>query len=91
MDASQDAFFKIRPTKRSNPEERTTLDVIHQVHLRKIQSEHYEAIDLRQEINTLTQIMDSTNDDLVRGQLENQKVRLQEELREKEKPDRMLD
>jgi bifunctional UDP-N-acetylglucosamine pyrophosphorylase/glucosamine-1-phosphate N-acetyltransferase len=33
---SQDGFFKIRQTKRSNPEERTTLDVIHQHQLKKI-------------------------------------------------------
>ena len=29
--ASDDAFFKIRPTKRSNPEARTTLDSLHSV------------------------------------------------------------
>ena len=33
--SSQDAFFKIRPTKRSNPEARTTLDCLHQ---RRIQT-----------------------------------------------------
>ena len=33
---SKEAFFQIRPTKRSNPESRTTLDCLHQVHVQNI-------------------------------------------------------
>ena len=37
--STTDPFFKIRPTKRSNPEARTTLDSIHHVHLEKLMDE----------------------------------------------------
>jgi hypothetical protein len=88
---AQDGFFKIRPTKRSNPEERTTLDVIHQFQLKRIVEEKEEAIMLEEEATTLKTQIDQTNDDLLRGQMENQYVRLQEELDEKKKDDRIYD
>jgi len=88
---SQDGFFKIRPTKRSNPEERTTLDVIHQHQLKRIQEEKEEVVYLQEESNELKEQIDSTTDELLRGQLENQFVRLEEELTEKNKEDRLYD
>jgi predicted nucleic acid-binding Zn-ribbon protein len=88
---SQDGFFKIRPTKRSNPEERTTLDVIHQYQLKKISEEKEEAMFLKEETKELKEQIESTNDDLLRGQLENQYVRLEEELADKNKEDRIYD
>jgi len=88
---SQDGFFKIRPTKRSNPEERTTLDVIHQHQLKRIQEEKEEVVYLQEESNELKEQIHSTTDELTRGQLENQFVRLEEELTEKNKEDRLYD
>jgi predicted nucleic acid-binding Zn-ribbon protein len=88
---SQDGFFKIRPTKRSNPEERTTLDVIHQHQLKRIQEEKEEVVYLQEESNELKEQIHSTTDELLRGQLENQFVRLEEELTEKNKEDRLYD
>jgi len=88
---SQDGFFKIRPTKRSNPEERTTLDVIHQHQLKKIQSETEEVSFLQEESKELKEQIELTTDDLLRGQLENQYVRLEEELAEKQKDGRLYD
>jgi hypothetical protein len=87
----QEGFFKIRPTKRSNPEERTTLDVIHQFQLKKIADEQEEATFIQDEVNVLKHQIENTNDDLTRGQLENQFVRLKEELDEKKKDDRLYD
>ncbi len=87
----QEGFFKIRPTKRSNPEERTTLDVIHQFQLKKIAEEQEEATYLQDEVNDLKHQIENTNDDLMRGQLENHFVRLKEELDEKKKDDRLYD
>jgi DNA-directed RNA polymerase subunit RPC12/RpoP len=40
-----DPFFKIRPSKRSNPESRTTLDTVHQHYLTKIK-------DIGEQVNT---------------------------------------
>jgi len=88
---SQDGFFKIRQTKRSNPEERTTLDVIHQHQLKRIQEEKEEVVYLQEESTELKEQINSTTDELTRGQLENQFVRLEEELAEKNKEDRLYD
>ena len=54
MSGKEDAFFKIRPTKKSNPEERTTLDVIHQSQLKRIQDERYEVQLIQEDINSIT-------------------------------------
>lgn len=88
---SQEGFFKIKHTKRSNPEERTTLDVIHQYHLKRIQEEHCESEEIQQDVTTLQRQIQDTQDDLVRGQLENQLVRLQEELVIKQNSERVYD
>ena len=88
---SQEGFFKIKHTKRSNPEERTTLDVIHQYHLKRIQDEQTESIDIQHDCSMLRKQIDDTQDDLVRGQLENQLTRLSEELVVKQNTDRVYD
>lgn len=88
---SQEGFFKIKHTKRSNPEERTTLDVIHQYHLKRIQEEQDESEDIKQDVDTLRRQIEDTQDDLIRGQLENQLVRLHEELSVKQNSDRLYD
>jgi predicted nucleic acid-binding Zn-ribbon protein len=87
----RDGFFKMKPTKRSNPEERTTLDVIHQCQLKKIEEESEEAKDLSTDITFLKQQIETTTDDLTRGQMENQLVRLEEEFQIKNDKDRKYD
>ena len=91
MSGRDEGFFKIKPTKRSNAEERTTLDVMHQFHLKKITEEEEEVQYLSEDIITMENQIDATNDDLVRGQLENQLVRLKEEYDTKNKKDRVYD
>lgn len=91
MSGKTEGFFKIKPTKRSNPEERTTLDVVHQFQLKKIEEDKEEAINLKQELDELEEEIKNTTDDLLRGQLENQYVRLQEEFQTKQKEDRVYD
>jgi hypothetical protein len=91
MSGREEGFFKIRPTKRSNPEERTTLDVMHQYQLKKISEEKEEVQFIEEDITTLKNQIDTTHDDLVRGQLENQLSRLSEELEVKNKDDRIYD
>jgi predicted RNA-binding Zn-ribbon protein involved in translation (DUF1610 family) len=91
MSGREEGFFKIRPTKRSNPEERTTLDVMHQYQLKKITEDKEESQFIEEDISLLKNQIDSTNDDLVRGQLENQLMRLSEELEVKNKNDRVYD
>jgi hypothetical protein len=91
MSGRDEGFFKIKPTKRSNAEERTTLDVMHQFHLKKITEEEEEVQYLSEDIITMENQIDATNDDLVRGQLENQLIRLKEEYDTKNKKDRVYD
>lgn len=91
MSGKTEGFFKIKPTKRSNPEERTTLDVVHQFQLKRIEEDKEEAVILKQELDELEAEIRNTTDDLLRGQLENQYVRLQEEFEVKQKEDRVYD
>jgi hypothetical protein len=51
--SSNDAFFSIRPTKRSNPECRTTLDALHRHHIHRIQSKQNNMGDIMASISTL--------------------------------------
>jgi predicted nucleic acid-binding Zn-ribbon protein len=50
-----------------------------------------ESVFLEEETNELKEQIESTNDELLRGQLENQKYRLEEELAVKNKTDRIYD
>ena len=70
MATNDTAFFKIRPTKRSNPEDRTTLDVIHQFQVRKIIGEKEDATELEEDYAHNNNILKGIADELVRGQLE---------------------
>ena len=92
MDTSSDtAFFKIKPTKRSNPEERTTLDVIHQHQLSLMKSEEQQVSGLKDRLEQLNTQIEHTNDDILRGQLENKFIRMKEETDKKNKKDRIYD
>ncbi len=58
---STDPFFKIRPTKRSNPEARTTLDSIHHSHLEKLLDESKSVDQLELQYKELKQKYDEAN------------------------------
>ena len=92
MESSSDtAFFKIKPTKRSNPEERTTLDVIHQHQLTLMTSEKSQVPGLKEKMSQLDREIHHTSDDILRGQLENKMIRMKEETEKKNKKDRVYD
>ncbi len=81
----------MKPTKRGNPEERTTLDVMHQFQLKRIQEEQEESFQLKEEVAELQSQIEATQDDLVRGQLENQLIKLKEEYDTKKNGERIYD
>jgi hypothetical protein len=85
------AFFKIRPTKRSNPEDRTTLDVIHQFQIRKITSEKEESHELEEDYAHNNNILKGIADELVRGQMEIKQQELKNEIQTKKQDDRVFD
>lgn len=91
LEDADDGFFKIKSTKRSNPEERTTLDVMHQEQIKKIEEELNDVEYIKEDIDILKKQIENTNDDLMRGQLENQMIKLENELVLKEKNDRLYD
>ena len=68
--ATSDPFFKIRPTKRSNPEARTTLDSIHHSHLEKLVEEGKSIEALEQQIKDLKEQYKSSESDIEKLQFE---------------------
>ena len=74
-----DPFFKIRPSKRSNPEARTTLDTVHQHYLTKIKDTSEHASILKTKYDTLCVDYKKEQGDVERYQIE-QEIR---ETREK--------
>lgn len=73
--STTDPFFKIRPTKRSNPESRTTLDSIHHSHLDKLTEEVVSQDDLEQQILDLKDLHKQTNNDI-------EKIKIEREVRD---------
>jgi predicted nucleic acid-binding Zn-ribbon protein len=68
--SGSDPFFKIRPTKRSNPEARTTLDTIHHAHLNKLVEESESVDDIEQQFRELKERMRVCNDDIEKVKLD---------------------
>ena len=78
--ASRDAFFKIRPTKRSNPEARTTLDSLHKVRVQNIQERENESETIRSDIKQLQAKCRETTDEIEYEQKQKQIRDLEKEL-----------
>ena len=67
------------------------MDVIHQCQLKKIEEEQEDVKYIEEDIGLLKRQIHLAKDDLARGQLENQLVRLEEELTSKKDDDRLYD
>lgn len=78
-----DAFFKIRPTKRSNPEARTTLDTVHQVQLGAMIDREKQVGELEEELNTLELSLSTVTDDVQYEVVEQQIKALQKEVQKR--------
>lgn len=91
MDSPIDGFFKTKPTKRSNLEERTTLDTIHQFQVQKIMSEKNDLGDLQDEYDDLIMRIENEGDELRRGQYERRLDNIQGLIHEKSKDDKIDD
>lgn len=77
--ASSDAFFKIRPTKRSNPEARTTLDSLHNVRIKNIQEKEKGTELLKKEIAEIMAKCRETTDEVEYEQLQKRMRALEKE------------
>jgi hypothetical protein len=78
-----DAFFKIRPTKRSNPEARTTLDTVHQVQLGAMIDREKQVGELEENLNTLETSLTGVTDDVQYEVVEQQIKVLQKEIQKR--------
>jgi hypothetical protein len=87
----EDAFFKIRPTKRSNPEARTTLDALHQVQLNAIANRQQQKDELVELQQTLQKQLESTTDDILSEKIEQQIKELTIEIEKRDKNTELLD
>lgn len=80
LSAGKDAFFKIRPTKRSNPESRTTLDRLHQVRIQTMLEKEAELGDLKKEIHEISHKCRETTDEIQYELLQKRKKELEHEV-----------
>ena len=86
-----DGFFKTKPTKKSNLEEKTTLDTIHQFQVRKILNDKTDLGDLQEEYDDLVGRIERSTDELVRGQYEVRLEKVQDLINEKSRDDKIDD
>jgi hypothetical protein len=74
------AFFKIRSTKRSNPEARTTLDSLHKVQLQKLMEKESDLNILLSDIKNINGEIKDTTDDIEHEKLVQRKRELEKDL-----------
>jgi hypothetical protein len=74
------AFFNLKPTKRSNPEARTTLDNLHQIHVGGLKKNKAEVIQLKEQIAQLEKESSQIQDIVLKSQKETLLDRLKERL-----------
>jgi RNA polymerase-binding transcription factor DksA len=89
--SSQEAFFKIRPTKRSNPEARTTLDSLHRVRVQGILEKESELSDLKSRLSGIEEKEGVVTDEIEYDQLQKQKRDVQKEIERREDSSEILD
>ena len=88
---TQGAFFSIRPTKRSNPEARTTLDSLHSVRIQNILEKEAEIEVLKAEIADLVAKCRGLTDEIEYEQLQKRIRALEKECTVRSNKDEMYD
>ena len=89
--SSSDAFFKIRPTKRSNPEARTTLDRLHNVHLQGIIEKGGAVSSLKERLEKIKGDIETQSDDILLEKLFQEKRDLEAQIGKQEGNTEVLD
>jgi len=89
--SSQEAFFKIRPTKRSNPEARTTLDCLHQVRIQTILEKESMLTSIKDQLGALEANSLEGVDEIQQEQMQKEKNELKKELDKREHKSEILD
>jgi hypothetical protein len=86
-----DPFFKIRPSKRSNPEARTTLDTVHQHYLSKVKDTSEQVSTLKNSYSTLVGTYRVEQSDVERYRLEQEIKTVKAELDTKDEKGAVFD
>lgn len=89
--ASKNAFFNIRPTRRSNPEARTTLDALHTFHIQRIKGKYDTLDEMRHELETIEEKLEKTENPLESSMLEERQRTLQKDYRNIEANSELFD
>jgi hypothetical protein len=89
--SSVDPFFKIRPTKRSNPEARTTLDSLHQTKIQKMLEKEEEVHTIMESIEGITRQLRETLDEIQYEQLQKKKRELEREMERVQNQNEIMD
>jgi hypothetical protein len=89
--ASVDPFFKIRPTKRSNPEARTTLDSLHQTRIQTMLQKEDAIAKRKEQIRELTAELREMVDEIQYERLETKKRELEREIERVENKNEILE
>jgi len=87
----EDAFFKIRPTKRSNPEARTTLDALHQAQMNAIQIRLKQKDELVNQKDHLESQLEEIVDDVLYEKVEQQLKDITVEIKKREENTELYD
>ena len=88
---SHDAFFKIRPTKRSNPEARTTLDRLHQVKIQSFVEKEGNTAALKAQLQQLQEDSVTTKDEVRYEQIQKQRKEIEKEVSNSEQQHEVLE
>jgi hypothetical protein len=88
---SESAFFKVKTSKRSNPEARTTLDAIHQKKVQTMLDDKKQVEQYKKELDTLRQTIESTTSDVERWRLERDAEQLEKRIKTIESGTELMD
>jgi Poxvirus Late Transcription Factor VLTF3 like len=89
--AAKNAFFNIKPTRRSNPEARTTLDALHTFHIRTIQDKESRLDELKESLAAATNQLSVTENPIVASELEDRAKHLEAKIASIESKQDMFD
>ena len=88
---SDSAFFKVKTSKRSNPEARTTLDAIHQQKVQTMLEDQKQIHQYREELKTLEQKILEMTSDMERWRLERDADNLKKKIKTIEDGSELMD
>lgn len=88
---SDGAFFKVKSTKRSNPEARTTLDAIHHQKIQRMMEEKGHIVKYKEERAALKEKLEHTTSDMDIWRIERNIETLDKKIKELEDGTEMMD